>query len=1250
MTQGVWHIWIDRGGTFTDCVGRDPTSGRLRVVKLLSSDAAPVAGIRRLMGLPDGAEIPACRVRMGTTLATNALLERTGAACGLAISRGLGDLLEIGDQTRPDLFALAIAPRTALPRRVLEVDARLDRDGAALQRPDFDELAERLRSLRAEGLESLAVAVIHAHRDGALERDIADVARAAGFEHVTLSHEVAGAQGLLARVETACVDAYLTPLLRRYMQALAAELPGSDVQVMQSSGDLTPARRFRGRDAVLSGPAGGVVACAAVAEALGLAAVIGFDMGGTSTDVTRWAGEFERRAETEVAGVRVRTPMLAIHTVAAGGGSICRFDGSRLTVGPDSAGADPGPLCYARAGATELTITDVNLALGRLSAARFPFELHGERVRAALAGLADAVTAAGVPRSPMAVAEGLRRVADEHVAAAIREVSLRRGHDVRGHAMVVFGGAGGQHACAVARLLGVRTLVFHPLAGVLSAWGMGVAGVGWHGEVDAGQVPLAAGLLAGLEDRWSALARRGRAELAEAGADGELAETRRIDLRYAGSHAALTLAVDGDEAALVEAFTAAHRRAFGYAREGHAIEAVSLRVELASPRAPAEAVALDMSEESGSDGAAELWLDGGWRAVPVRRRELLRIGESVVGPALIVEATATIVLEPGFVAELRADGVLLARDVGAATESESAGRDAAAPGAVADQDVELRGGGESAGRDAAAPGAVADQDVELRGGGEPAGRDAAARSVVDDDERARDPVLREVLAHRISAIARQMGVVLQRTALSTNIRERLDFSCAVFDAAGDLVTNAPYIPVHLGAMPESIRGVLAAHPRPPPGAVYVTNDPAAGGSHLPDITVISPVHDAGGSLRFFVASRGHHADVGGTTPGSMPPFARSLADEGVVFRAVAAVRDGVFAREEILKILNSGPWPARRPAENLADLEAQIAANRAGARLLDELCAEHGAGLVTAVMRGIQDDAATGVAAAIAGLAPGVRRFADAMDDGAEIRVAIEAAGGRLRVDFTGTAAEQTDGNLNAPRAVTVSALLYVLRLLAGRSMPLNSGCLRAVELVIPRGTLLSPGPDRAVAAGNVETAQRVVDVLLGALGLAAASQGTMNNLTFGDASFGYYETLGGGAGACFGHAGRSCVHTHMTNTRVTDPEVLEARFPVRLWQFARRRGSGGAGRWPGGDGLVRELEFLRAEHGPMHVAILSERRVRAPFGLAGGADGAPGRNLIDGRELAGRAAEAVRPGQRVRIETPGGGGFGEPGSDGTEG
>jgi 5-oxoprolinase (ATP-hydrolysing) len=1188
VAEQPWHIWIDRGGTFTDCVGREPHTGRLRAVKLLSSDHAPLLGIRRLMGLADDAQVPPCRVRMGTTLATNALLERSGAPCGLVVTRGFADLLAIGDQTRPELFALAIAPPTLLHRAVLEVDARQDAEGRPLLRPEPAALASALTRLHASGLRSLAVATIHSHRDGVLEREIEAAARAAGFDDVSLSHEVAGAQGLLARAQTTVVDAYLTPLLRDYVALLLAELPGSDLQVMQSSGDLTPARRFRGRDAVLSGPAGGVVAVAAVAGALGLARAIGFDMGGTSTDVTRWAGAYERRYETEVAGVRVRTPMLAIHTVAAGGGSICRFVDGRLTVGPDSAGADPGPLCYGRPSAHALTITDINLALGRLARARFPFPLDERPVHAALAALARQLADAGQGRAPMQVAEGLRRVADEHMAAAIREVSLRRGHDVRDHAMVVFGGAGGQHACAVARLLGLRTLIFHPLAGVLSAWGMGAARVGWHGETDAGQVALVAGALAGVERRFAALEARGRAELIAGGALGEFAALRRVDLRYRGTHAPQSLAVTGDEGALAAAFTAEHERVFGYARPAQEIELVGLRVELRELGAGLLGhVVEDMPDptcpEEHTPETAELWLDGAWRRVPVWPREALRAGQRIEGPALITEDTATIVLEPGFVAELGAQGCLIARDEG----------------------------------------------------------EAAAMAVAVAD--ARDPVLREVLGHRITAIAQQMGVVLQRTALSTNIRERLDFSCAVFDARGDLVTNAPYIPVHLGAMPESIRGVLAAHPTPPPGSVYVTNDPAAGGSHLPDITVISPVHDQQGALRFFVASRGHHADVGGIAPGSMPPFARCLAEEGVVLRAMPAVLGGRFDREGVLAALTAGPWPARKPAENLADLEAQIAANHAGARLLHELCAQYGAALVTATMQAIQDEAAAAVAAAIARLPAGAHAFADAMDDGTPVAVKLDVEAGRLRVDFTGTGAEDP-GNLNAPRAVTVSALLYVLRLLAGRTMPLNSGCLRAVDLVIPPGTLLSPGPGRAVAAGNVETSQRVVDVLLGALGLAAASQGTMNNLTFGDSTFGYYETLGGGSGACVGHPGRSGVHTHMTNTRITDPELLEARFAVRLWRFELRRGSGGAGAWPGGDGLVRELEFLR----PMELAILSERRVRAPFGLQGGAAGASGRNLLDDQPLAGRATLTVRAGQRLRIETPGGGGFGrEPGATG---
>ncbi len=1172
MGTDAWHIWIDRGGTFTDCVGREPATGRLRAVKLLSGDRAPLVGIRRLMGLADDAPVPPCHVRMGTTIATNALLERRGAPCGLVITRGFADLLAIGDQTRPDLFALAIAPRVLLHGRVLEVDARQDATGAVLLRPDVDALVCGLAELRASGLRSVAVALLHAHRDGALEREVGELARSAGFEHVTLSHEVAGAQGLLARAETAVVDAYLTPLLRDYIALLRSELPGSDLQVMQSSGDLTPADRFRGRDAVLSGPAGGVVAIAAVARELGLAQVIGFDMGGTSTDVTRFAGRFERRHEAEVAGVRVRTPMLAIHTVAAGGGSVCRVDGGRLTVGPDSAGADPGPLCYGRPNAGPLTITDVNLVLGRLGGARFPFGLHEAPARAALAEMTEQLAATGIARAPMQVAEGLRRVADEHMAAAIREVSLRRGHDVRDHAMIVFGGAGGQHACAVARLLGVRTLVFHPLAGVLSAYGMGAARVGWHGEADAGQVALDDAALAGLEHAFATLEARGRAALAEDAAGLEFAAVRGVDLRYRGTHTAQTLAL-ADAAGLLAAFTAEHRQVFGYAREDHPIELVGVRVELRElGESPSGHVDTDMSPGTGGPTSAPLWLGDGWQTVPVWPREALRPGQRLHGPAIVAEDTATIVLEPGFVAQLEG-GCLVARD--------------------------------------------------LVG--------AAAMPTAD----ARDPVLREVLSQRITAIAQQMGVVLQRTALSTNIRERLDFSCAVFDARGDLVTNAPYIPVHLGAMPESIRGVLAAHPRPPAGAVYVTNDPAAGGSHLPDITVISPVHDEAGVLRFFVASRGHHADVGGVAPGSMPPHATTLEEEGVVFRALQVVSDGRFDRDAVLAVLQGGQWPARRPAENLADLEAQIAANQAGARLLYELCGQYGTPLICAAMQAIQDDAADAVAAAIARLPAGEHAFADAMDDGAAIVVKISRSGTRLHVDFTGTA-PQDPGNLNAPRAVTVSALLYVLRLLAGRTMPLNSGCLRAVELTVPPG-LLCPGPGAAVAAGNVETSQRVVDVLLGALGLAAASQGTMNNLTFGDPSFGYYETLGGGAGACAGHAGRSGVHTHMTNTRITDPEVLEARYPVRLWSFALRHGSGGAGRWPGGDGLVRELEFLR----PMHVAILSQRRLRAPFGLAGGGPGAVGRTSLDGQPLPGRVAVEVLAGQRLRVETPGGGGYG---------
>ncbi|MDC0670166.1 hydantoinase B/oxoprolinase family protein [Nannocystis radixulma] len=1173
MREELWEFWIDRGGTFTDCVGRVPGTGHLRAIKVLSTDDAPLRAIRALLGLADGAAIPRCRIRLGTTVATNALLERKGAPTALLITRGFADLLEIGDQSRPDLFALAIHKPPPLTSAVVEIDARRAAGGEVLVSPETGALEHALRDIREKGLRSAAVAVIHDHRDGGLERIVGAAARAAGFEEVVLSHEVAPAQGLLARAETAVVDAYLTPLLRAYVRGLRARLGSAELQLMQSSGDLCAAERFRGRDAVLSGPAGGAVACAAIAARLGLSQVIGIDMGGTSTDVVRWGGELERSYETRVAGVRLRTPMLAVHTIAAGGGSICRYRDRKLSVGPDSAGADPGPMCYGRPQAHALTLTDVDLVLGRLHPARFPFALDRERSFAGLEALTEEVNAGGASMSPLQVAEGLRQIADERMAAAIRDVTVRRGHDVREHALIVFGGAGGQHACAVARALQIRTLVFHPLAGVLSAVGIGAARPGWHGQADVGGVELTESL--DLRDMFERLEREGQAALAAEGGL-EVSAVQRVDLRYHGTHVALTIpwASEG----LREAFERAHAREFGYARPGHPIEVVSARIELLVTDEATSGMLLEETGRSQVPDRSDMWVDGAWQLVPTLRREAIAAGQAIAGPALILDATATIVLEPGFVAELAADGCLVARDV--------TGGPAVAAGAV-------------------------------------------------------DPISLEIMSARISGIARHMGVVLQRTALSTNIRERLDFSCAVFDAEGGLVANAPHIPVHLGAMSESIRGVLAAHPSPRPGDVFVTNDPAAGGSHLPDITVIAPVHDDAGALCGFVANRGHHADVGGITPGSMPPDARTLAEEGVVFRAFQAVRGGVLDRDGAWQILTGGTWPARQPAQNLADLEAQIAANQAGARLMRELAASSGSAALATYLRAIQDDAAACVAGLIARMPAGSRRFADALDDGTAIAVAFTVRGERLVVDFTGTG-PQSASNANAPRAVTVSALLYVLRVLAGRAIPLASGCLRQVDVVLPPGTILSPGPGAAVASGNVETAQRVVDVLLGALTAAAASQGTMNNLSFGDAGFGYYETIGGGSGAIAGEAGASGVHTHMTNTRITDPEVLEARFPVRVHRFALRRGSGGDGRWRGGDGLVRELEFLRDG---IEVSIVAERRTRAPFGLAGGSPGACGRNLLDGVELPGRARTTVHAGQRLTVETPGGGGYGAPDS-----
>ncbi len=1170
-----WQFWIDRGGTFTDCLGRDPTTGDVRAVKVLSSDTAPIEGIRRLLGIGPDRPIPPADVRMGTTLATNALLERRGRPCALAVTRGFGDLLAIGDQSRPEIFAIDIERPPPLAREVVEVDARLGAGGEVLRRPDAAELEASLRAARQRGAESLAVCVLHSYLSPELEREIAQAAERAGFADVCLSAEVACELGFLARAQTAVVDAYLTPLLRRYLAALRRELPGAGLRLMQSSGGLTDADRFRGPNAILSGPAAGVVACAEVARRAGHDRAIGFDMGGTSTDVSCVEnGQADRVYEMHVSGVAVRAPAMDIHTVAAGGGSLCRYRGYRLAVGPESAGADPGPVCYGRGG-RELTVTDANLMLGRLVDDRFPFPLQREPVDRALAALCAELAADGTAMSPEDLAAGFFAVANASMAEAIRQVSVARGRDPRDFALVIFGGAGGQHACALARLLGIRTLLCDRRAGVLSAWGMGLADVSWHGETDAGRQLLDQSSLDALD--YAELEDRGMQAMRDEGfAPGSVTVQRSVDLRYRGADTALTVALGPD---MEERFGVEHERLFGYARRGHAVEMTALRVELvARASSPDDRAAGAATGPATPTRVHSIYVDGARVEAPVYHREALAEGTRLLGPALILDDTASFVLDPGFELEVAADQLLVVRD--------------------------------------RAP----DSRLDVSAGSAP------------------DPVRLEIFGNLFMSIARQMGAVLQRTALSTNIRERLDFSCAVFDRHGGLVANAPHIPVHLGAMGESVRAVLEAHPRPAPGDVFATNDPAGGGSHLPDVTVVTPVHDAGGELLFFTASRGHHADIGGTTPGSMPSDSRRLSEEGVVLRAMPIVTGGLLQRDDILAALSGGPYPARRPADNLADLEAQIAANRTGARLLADLLAAAGRDTVMAYLGHVQDNAAAQVAAEIARLPDGEHRFADALDDGTPIAVAVRIRGDHMEIDFTGTG-DELDGNLNAPRAVTVAAALYVLRCLVGSSIPLNSGCLRPVALHVPPGSVLSPSPDRAVAGGNVETSQRVVDVLLAALGLAAASQGTMNNLTFGDERFGYYETIAGGSGATPRAPGVSGVHTHMTNTRITDPEVLEARYPVRLLELSLRRGSGGAGRHRGGDGVVREIELLA----PLEVSILSERRVRAPFGLLGGQPGATGRNLWNGRELGGRTRFRAAAGDRVRIETPGGGGFGEP-------
>jgi 5-oxoprolinase (ATP-hydrolysing) len=1218
-TMRRWQFWIDRGGTFTDLVARRP-EGTLVTLKLLSENPgqyedAAVAGIRRLLGLSATDPIPVEKidvVKMGTTVATNALLERKGEPVLLITTAGLGDQLRIGYQARPDIFARRIELPEMLYAQVLEVPERLRADGTVRQTLDEVVVRVGLEAAYATGLRACAVVFLHAWRNPVHERRVGEIARDIGFTQVTLSHQASPLIKFVARGDTAVADAYLSPVLRRYVDQVANALGATRLMFMQSNGGLVDARRFQGKDAILSGPAGGFVGAVRTAAMAGFDRLIGFDMGGTSTDVTHYAGAFERTRETVVAGVRIQAPMLRIHTVAAGGGSLCRFEGGRLRVGPESAGANPGPACYRRGG--PLTITDCNVLLGKLRPEFFPAvfgpqadqPLDRAATRRAFALLTTELnTATGGNRTPEELAEGFLRIAVDNMAHAIKTISIQKGYDVTCYTLACFGGAGGQHACLVADALGMRRIFIHPHAGVLSALGIGLAEVLTIRQASV-ETRLEEALLPQLDSLFAGLAEEGKSALIRQGVSArKLSLVRHLHLKYEGTDSALQISAASTEPLRIEklaaAFTMLHRQRYGFVMPERALVVDSVTVEVigaSDQEADRPLPYVPTSVLPHRLATVDVFFEGRWQRTPVYDREELRAGNRVFGPAILRERNATTVIEPDWAAEVTPHGHLVLNRTRTKPHR--------------------------------APGQTSPRVSAVAGPGSPA-----------------DPVMLEVFNNLFMAVAEQMGASLANTACSVNIKERLDFSCALFDGAGGLVANAPHMPVHLGSMGESVRVIRerrAGSMRP--GEVYALNDPYHGGTHLPDITVITPVfaetgQDQGGEPLFFVAARGHHADIGGTTPGSMPPDSRTIAEEGVLLQDVLLVSENRFQEETLIPLLTRGPWPVRNLAQNIADLKAQIAATGKGVEELRRVIGLFGLETVQAYMRHVQDNAEEHVRKVLETLPSG--QFRLEMDNGAEIQVAIttDRKTRSAVVDFTGTS-PQTEDNFNAPAAVCRAAVLYVFRTLVADDIPLNEGCLKPLQLIIPEGCLLNPRPPAAVVAGNVETSQCVTDALYGALGLLAASQGTMNNTTFGNQMYQYYETVCGGAGAGPEFDGTSAVQTHMTNSRLTDPEVLESRFPVQVECFALRRGSGGSGRRRGGDGVIRRLRFLE----PMTVAILANRRRTVPFGLEGGTPGLPGRTWIERAtgerlELGATGRADVGAEDVFVLETPGGGGFG---------
>jgi len=1189
-----WQFWIDRGGTFTDIIGRAP-DGRLLVDKRLSEAAAVamdpgIAGILAMLERHGGPDASIEVIRIGTTVATNALLERRGVPTALVTTAGLGDALAIGYQNRPHLFRLHIEMPEPLYREVVEADERVTAEGEVLRLLDEARLEADLLRLHQAGIASIAIVFLHGYRHTGHEHKAAMLARRIGFDEVIASHEASPLIRFVSRGDTTVVDAYLTPLLGRYVRALRDSLGRRhhDVRLefMQSNGGLVAPEAFRACNAVLSGPAGGLVATARIAERLGRAKLIAFDMGGTSTDVALCDGALPQRFETLVAGVRLQAPMMNIHTVAAGGGSVLQFAGGRLQVGPQSAGSSPGPACYRNGG--PLTVTDLQVLLGHIRPEDFPaiFGAQGSQpldagvVRRLFDALATAVSReTGVATDAEKLAAGFLDVAIESMARAIRHVSVRQGHDPAEFALCCYGGAAPQHACRVADALGCTEILIHPLAGVLSAWGIGLADQRLMRRKSIEQ-PLGAWSAARLDREFGEMTAPLAAALVAQGATAEDLRLRRVlELRAPGTETALEVEA-GPLPAIIRDFREQFARRFGFPPANDDPVVATLQVEAIVPGGQS-AAAQERATRTAQPRTARAWFDG-WHQVPLHNRAALVPGQDVAGPALIVEANSTTVVEPGWAARPLDDGSLrLARH----------GRTRAAAG----------------------------------------------------DAQHPDPAQLELFNHRFMQVAEQMGAVLQATAVSVNIRERLDFSCALFDAQGALIANAPHMPVHLGSMGASVRAVIAANGGGlRPGRAWMLNAPYAGGTHLPDITVVSPVFIAGDvAPAFFVASRAHHADIGGITPGSMPPASRTIDEEGVLFENFLLLDDGRLRECELRGQLAAGHWPARNPDQNVADLKAQLAANTRGIAELEALIARCGRDTVTRYMAHVQDNAEACVREVIGRLGDGQRRYE--MDDGSVIKVAVRVDHGSRSaiIDFAGTSA-QRPGNFNAPLAVCTAAVLYVFRTLVDSDLPLNEGCLRPLEIRVERGSMLNPVPPAAVVAGNVETSQCIVDALYGALGVLAASQGTMNNLTFGDAGHQYYETIAGGAGAGPGFDGASGVQTHMTNSRLTDPEVLESRHPVLLREFRYRRGSGGAGTHRGGDGLVRRMMF----RAPMTVSILSNHRRVAPFGLAGGGDGATGVNRLlraggAAQELPACASGEVGAGDEILVETPGGGGFG---------